>query len=400
MSVEGLRVLGGWVREALRNNPGVLASRQEWETATLKPPQESALPNPEVALGSMSGPLPFTMIGEEPLAWASVMVSQTLPWPGKRSLRGESATAEADRMSRMSEARSLQVAREVKSAALELLYIGQAERTLGNYQELLKQMSEIAAARYGVGKGEQQDVLRSQVEISLVVEQLERLRRDRTVVSARIKSLLNRDSDTELEPLPAIEITTLQKLPLASELYRSASGANPELDARRVAIRKAEIDFQLAKKAHLPDFKIGFSYLLRGEPYSNMYEYQVGVEIPLFRSKKEDLGVQERFGDLRAAKLAVEEQQRELAFQIQDACERSSSALRLLELYRTGILPQSRASLDSALVSYQTGRIEFESLVSSALTLLTYELKVWEENRNALQAVVDLEALVSRDLLN
>jgi outer membrane protein, heavy metal efflux system len=89
------------VAEALRNNPEVLAAQKRYEALRQRPAQESALADPMLSLGyaSVGSPLPGAGLGREPMARAGVMLSQEIPYPGKRKLRGGIAEREADRLS-------------------------------------------------------------------------------------------------------------------------------------------------------------------------------------------------------------------------------------------------------------------------------------------------------------
>ena len=46
-----------------------------------------------------------------------------------------------------------------------------------------------------------------------------------------------------------------------------------------------------------------------------------------------------------------------------------------LELYKTGIIPQATQSLQSAIIGYQTDKVDFLTLVNNQLTLFSLELE-------------------------
>jgi outer membrane protein TolC len=82
------------IAEMLHNNPELQAARKRWEALQKRPGQEAALPDPEVRLGwaSAGAPLPGFGLGSEPTANLGIEISQTIPFPGKRGLRGSAAT--------------------------------------------------------------------------------------------------------------------------------------------------------------------------------------------------------------------------------------------------------------------------------------------------------------------
>jgi outer membrane protein TolC len=86
------------VREALQNNREILAAQKRYEAARQRPSLASSLPDPTVSLGytSNGNPLPGAGLGTNPTSNAGIMVSQEVPFPGKRKLRGEIAEKEAE----------------------------------------------------------------------------------------------------------------------------------------------------------------------------------------------------------------------------------------------------------------------------------------------------------------
>ena len=65
------------IREALRNNPEVLAAQKNYEAARQRPTQQSSLPDPTVSLGyaGVGNPLPGAGLGSQVLSNISVLAS-------------------------------------------------------------------------------------------------------------------------------------------------------------------------------------------------------------------------------------------------------------------------------------------------------------------------------------
>ena len=112
---------------------------------------------------------------------------QTLPFPGKRGLRGRIASKEVDASKWDLEAVRRRVVAEVKTAYYDYWYYGKAIHTTQQNRDLLMKLSQIAEARYRVGKGLQADVLRSQVEISMLLQKLTTLEQQRGTAQARLQ---------------------------------------------------------------------------------------------------------------------------------------------------------------------------------------------------------------------
>src|SRR5262249_52380696 len=90
--------LNDLVAEALAKSPDIVAAQRRYDAARQRPAQENSLPDPMLSAGynSSGNPLPGAGLGTEPTANIGFMVSQELPYPGKRSLRASIAAREAD----------------------------------------------------------------------------------------------------------------------------------------------------------------------------------------------------------------------------------------------------------------------------------------------------------------
>src|SRR3990172_10961152 len=85
------------VAEAVAKNPEIVAAQKRYDAARQRPVQERSLPDPMVSAGynSSGRPWPGAGLGTEPTANIGFMVTQELPYPGKRDLRASIASREA-----------------------------------------------------------------------------------------------------------------------------------------------------------------------------------------------------------------------------------------------------------------------------------------------------------------
>src|SRR5450755_3397327 len=160
------------VREALQKNPAIQSALHSVEAQRRRVPQAKTLPDPMVGIGWAGNIRPFSVQSGDPSSYRAVTASQQLLYPGKLKLRGEIASKEADAGSSDLEAVRRRVTADVKTAYFEYWFYDKALQTTLKDKDLLSKLSQIAEARYRVGKGIQQDVLRSQVEISLLLQRL------------------------------------------------------------------------------------------------------------------------------------------------------------------------------------------------------------------------------------
>ena len=160
------------VAELERGNPELGAARREIDMRVARIAPAGALPDPTISAGFMSGLLrsPFFPSTNPSDSFRQFGVSQEFPYPGKLSLKTKIATTEADAERWNFESTRRRLVSDLKSAYFEYVYVDRSLTVLARNKERLEQFRQIAEARFSVGKTIQQDVLKAQLEVSLLLE--------------------------------------------------------------------------------------------------------------------------------------------------------------------------------------------------------------------------------------
>ena len=227
-------VLATLVEEALANNPDIRALQESLAAARALPAQVSAPSDPMLAVGYTNEGWPPSL-GTRPDSVLAVMVSQDLPWPGKRDLRGRLAATEAEQAAQQLARARLSVAAGVRRA-YHALAQSRLPRGAGREQsQLWGQIEGVARARYTVGQGAQQDVLRTQVEVTRVGQVEAEQRAEEAVRLAELNRLLDRPAER-----PSRRACRHPRPPRRSRWRRleRLRAISPELAAARSAVER------------------------------------------------------------------------------------------------------------------------------------------------------------------
>lgn len=359
------------VREALEKNPKISSARERHVSLKERVPRAGALEEPMLSAGVVNLPesLDFT---EEGMTMKEVSLSQKFPFPGKRGLLAAAAAREADAGGSMAEEAANQVVREVKEAYYDLSHVHRAMEVARRNKELLEALSRITATRYALGRGIQEDVIRNQVEISKMVDELSMLAQQRQAAEARLNFLLHRPPreplgmPAEIEFTPAaLSIPGLQALAVTH---------NPVLRALREEIDARGKGVELARREYYPDFSVKVAYGQR-EDLPDLYTGMIEMNLPIYRGSRQAPGVAAALADVRAARAAYDSAESELFYRIAETGSMAERLERQITLYRTGILPQARLQIDSAMSAYRVDRADFMTLLDSRMRLYRYELE-------------------------
>ena len=390
-----LLLLDDVIRESLEKNPEAQSALHTVNALQRRVPQVKSLPDPMVSVGWAGNLAPFSLQQADPSSYRGLTVSEQIPYPGKLKLRGQIASKEAEAAQTDYEAIRRRVTAEVKGSYYDYFYFDRAIQTTKRNKDLLDKLSKIAEARYRVGKAMQADVLRSQIEISLLIEKLTVLEQQRATAQARINVLMVRPPESPLPPAAEVEPATIRYS--LEELYALVADNDTTVLRNRKMVESSQLGVDLAQREYRPD--LGVSYMLqqRSElPYMNGVTFT--VNIPVFYKTKQRQGVAEASERLLSAEKMRDNRLNEVKFELKQQYLGAKASERLLSLYSTGVVPQSSLALESSMASYQVGSVDFLSLLSNFTTLLNYETDYYRQLADYQTAVARIEVLTGFDV--
>jgi len=383
------------IREALEKSPEAQSALHAVRALERRVPQAKALPDPMVSVGWAGNLTPFSVMQGDNSSYRGLTVSEQFPYPGKLRLRGEIASKEADAAQADYEAVRRRIGSEVKAAYYDYFYFDRAIQTTNRNKDLLEKLSKIAEARYRVGKAMQQDVLRSQIEISLLLEKLTMLEQQRATAQARINAFLVRSPESPLPPAADVEPETITHS--LDELYALAATNDTAVLRNQRMVERSRLGIALAQKEYRPDIGVGYMYQQRaGLP--DMNGVTVTVNIPIFYKSKQRQSVAEASEDLISAEKMHDNRLNEVRFELKQQYLAAKASERLLTLYSKGVVPQSSLALESSMAAYQVGNVDFLSLIANFTTLLDYETDYYRQLADYQTALARIESLTGSDV--
>lgn len=379
------------VREAEQNNPDIAAAQRGYEAATHVAGQVSALPDTQLSVQqfAVGSPRPFAGYTNSEFAYVGFGASQEIPFPGKRSLRGEVANREADARKIQIESVRRTITAKLKANYFRLAYLQQTLSVLERNDKLLQDVQQIVESRYRVGQGNQQEVLKAQLQHTKILQEITMHHRQVGQLEAVLKQLLNRAQDTPDIQTEPLAVRTVQYN--ASDLLNLTKQQNPDIQAQQQMLKKAESQIDLARKEFLPDFNVQYMYENTDRKFRDYYVATFGINLPNRGRRKAELAQAEANRE-QASKQVEAEMQRRYA-EVQDQFVLAQTSAEQLKIYNEGLIPQSEATFRSALAAYQANRQDFETLFSSFLDVLNLQIDYQRELADHESALAQLEAL-------
>lgn len=392
------------VNAAIRNNPNLAEMQARYEALAELPPQMGTLPDPTINLNAMNFPTDSWDRNQEAMTQVQIGISQVFPFPGKLSLMEGAASHDALAAGHSVDELRLQLIENVKSKWWQIYYMDRALDTLESNKELLRQFIAVATTKYETGKGLQQDVLLSQLELSSLLDQdiqLQGIRRNQVIQL----NILMGEPASELIILPNKVSKLLPGLSSEAVLYQKAVSLRPRLKQMEAQVDAAESRLELAKRDYYPDFKLGVLYgdragdnpLPQGGSRSNLVSVMLGVKVPLYAGRKQSRAVSQKSLEVNKNRYALVDETALVSAAISSAVTDYRRAQQQFSLFGSGIVPQAQQTVQSMMAGYQVSEVDFLNLVRSQMTLFNYQLQYWKAFSDARQALARLEAAVGED---
>ena len=381
-------------------NPGIKAAHQKLRATLEQYPQAVYLDNILRQYNAFTKQLD-TKIGQPR---HKEMMAMKFPFPDMLALKGQIVTEEVQIAQKEIDIALRNLVTDIKLAYYNYLYLNESIEINRENQQLLRQMIQIAQAKFRVGIGKYHSVIMAQVELSKLANSIITLEEQRETTIARINTLLNRPADAPLgmpQPLAPEEIG--QSL---GKLYTLALKSRQEIQKHKLAIGKMNLMIQLATRMAYPDATLGASY------FEERMKLSVGTsKMPPTFSTQRRLNTEKSvsFGRkdayIREVEIKVDAMGHRLTelenmtrFTVKKHHFGLETAKRSIALYRNTLLPLARQALEAGNTAYQAAQIDFISFLDTERTLLKLRLEEQRALRDHRHHLAQLEQVVGQIL--
>ncbi|MBI5199543.1 MAG: TolC family protein [Nitrospirae bacterium] len=387
--------LKGILEYARKENPEIRAYRERVNSFEAKAKYAGILDDPtlKVEFEDIPKENPFPITGKAEIT--RYTITQMFPFPGKLNLMEKMARKESSMSGEELREKEIEILTMVKMVYFDYYYINKAIGIMKEVKDILSDLEKIAGIRYSTGLVPQQDLIKAQVEISMITNELINMESGKKILKARLNTLLNRPTIASLAA-PG-DVTFKYPIPEAIELAEKALKRNPMIRAMEFNIEAKDTNKDLTKKNYYPDFMLGISPVQRMEKFSS-WDFMVGINIPIWW-KKYDYRLNEAKANLNSSKARLEGIKNHVSFEISQACIKVETSKRVIELYETGILPQTRLSLESSLINYQTGKVDFLTLLENQRALKKTRIEHLRALVDYRIGVAEIEKVLGEDII-
>lgn len=356
-----------YMEEVNQANPNIEASRLRALSLEHKIAPSKTLEDPFIAAG----------IDEVPFKGGSAglrryQLSQSIPFPGKLSTRGEIAEKKAETGKFDSETLGRQIKVVATQVYLRASFNQESMKLNQKIQAILEEITSSAKSRYRTGENLHHEWLIAKLELSSLKVDLLRLQRTDVTLKALLNELRNKPPGTP------IDVSDLAVNDVQEDLKPDLSN-QPEIKTLQAYKLSSEKELKLAKLGYAPDFVIQGMAM---EPTSRNMSQQgsnwgvmVGITVPLYFWRKQSELVTAAEKSRTATLLEMKGLENRLNTEVTDALQQYKTAFDVVKLYKNEVIPVTEIAVKNARASYAAKTAPLSQLLEALKTQRIQELE-------------------------
>lgn len=365
-------------RLALEQDPITQALQSQAMGLAEQAVADGQLPDPQLRLGIANLPVDSFSHRRDDMTMIEFGLQQAFP-PGRTlQYRREYGEALSDGERARSVARRLELTRNVRLRYLDVYHRDQTLQLLRENQSIFERLVEITERQYAAGRDNQQDVLRAQLELTLIEDRILDMLRARESEYAELGRYISAEHVGRplVDSLPELPVL---RVPSEAE---STIPQHPLLRVEDAGIAAADKRIAEVEQLYKPGFMVDVGYGARsgrmadGSARADMLSAMISIDLPIFRSKRQDRRLAAAQMQRQSAQFARTDRWREL----NSAMKREYAIWQRLgeriDLYEKRALADARMNVEASLQAYQNDVTDFTTLIRAQLSEIETQLEL------------------------
>ncbi len=363
---------------ALADEPGIISQQWQMKSLSARSIADGQLKDPKLQVGLNNMPTDTFEFNQENMTQFKVGIVQQFPAGDSLNIRQQKTEKQSELLlSKISE-RKLSIIKEIRLTYFEIFYWEKAKKTIKQNKRFFSQLVEIVQSMFSVGRNNQQDLIRAQLELSRLDDRIVKITQKINTQRSKLSRWIGMQNSTQslTRQLPVLAIPDISDdFETLSQLFYTHPKIL-EIDKQLEISRK---DIELVKESYKPGWALNVGYGYRdnapnGSNRSDFLSAGVSIDLPLFTANRQDkklLSKEHTYQSLKDKRIAM---LRQLVAQLQQEVASEEQLKNRHQLYRKLLLPQARQQTQAALLAYQSDRGDFADVMRAYIDDLNVKL--------------------------
>lgn len=381
---------------AQERDPWLYGSEQKQKSLAAMGEHLSALPDPKFSLNFANLPVDTFDLSQEPMTQVMLGYSQMFPKGDTRALQNEKFEQLSAAQPLARTERKAKVALTVSQLWLEIYRNQKTVELIEQDRSLFEYLVDVAQSNYttAAGKTRQQDLVRSQLELTRLEDRLTQLYLKSDTYLAQLSEWLADgapqivDRLAEYQPLSN---DVLRQLIVSDPMSNGGDGlyeilmAHPKIKVMDQTIHASTTDAAIAQQSLKAQWGVNASYGYReDDPFGNeradFFSIGLSVQVPLFTNDHHNSHVSAATANTESIKTERILALRELKSQFQATRMRYLRLTERKQLFNTRLLREMNEQAEAALTAYTNDEGDFAEVVRARIAELNARIEALNIN--------------------
>lgn len=352
---------------ALKDEPSLVS--QDWQAQSLseRAIADGQLMDPKLQLIMANLPTDTFNFDQENMTQLKVGIMQQFPPGDTLNIKQQKTQKQAELVLSKKADLGLRITKDVRLTYLEIYYWELAKKTITKNKKLFGQLVDIVQSLFSVGRNNQHDLIRAQLELSRLDDRIAKITQKINAQRSKLSRWIGaKNSHKPLTSnLPALPIPQLKDdfETLSHHFY-----THPRIQEIDKKLEISSKDIALAKEDYKPGWGLNLSYSYRddqpnGIKRADFVSAGLTLDLPLFTAKRQDKKHQSKEYAHQALKDKRIALLRQLVADLQQEMANEEQLQIRHQLYNNLLLPQAKRQAEASLLAYQSDRGGFADVM-------------------------------------
>lgn len=367
---------------ALVDEPGIVSQQWQMQSLSAQSIADGQLNDPKLQVGLSNMPTDTFNFDQENMTQFKVGIIQQFPAGDSLNIKQKKTQKQSELLlSKISE-RKLSIIKEVRLTYFEIYYWEKAQKTIKQNKRFFSQLVDIVQSMFSVGRNNQQDLIRAQLELSRLDDRLLKISQKINTQRAKLSRWIGIQNSTQTlsSELPVLSVPVMSDdFETLSQLFHTHPKIL-EIDKKMEISRK---EIELVKESYTPGWALNVAYGYRdnspqknpnGTKRADFLSAGVSIDLPLFTANRQDkklLAKEHAYQSLKDKRIAM---LRQLVADLQQETANEEQLKNRHQLYNKLLLPQAKQQTQASLSAYQSDRGNFSDVMRAYIDDLNVRL--------------------------
>lgn len=331
---------------------------------------DAQLPDPTLRGALANFPTDTFRFDQENMTQIQAGLRQQFPAGRTLALTGERRRAEANVARARKDLALREIELAVRRAWFDFFFRAKAQSYVRESRSAVGELVDALNASFAAGKLNSQDILRAELELSLLDDRLTELKRGedsaRADLARFVGAAISKQLPQTLPDLPA---------PPGFDAMQAMLVQHPAALVADAEIIVGDKGIELAEQAYKPSWALDGGYGHRGGARADFASVGVTLSIPLFAHKRQDRRLSAAVNERGVAQMDRAAKLLDLRQGLERAYVDWSRLGERIDLYGDAIIERANETAAASISTYANGRTDFPELIRSQLAQLNAVLK-------------------------